>query len=87
MVEVVNLFKVIVEEFPELDGNNFVIMSLDMPAPSLAKGYELTIRKKKPIDDKTLDKLQAMVTKQKLKMETKKETILIYEPVSKNSQI
>ena len=79
--QVAELFKEIVEKCPELDGKNFVIMIPDIPPPSLTIGYELVIKNiAKNFNEKTLEKLRDIVAREKLKIEQRPTSIMIFTP-------
>jgi hypothetical protein len=67
----------------ELDGNNFLIMKMELPQLIKTSGYELVIRTKgEPLDKKTSQNLRDIASRENLRWK-KKTSVLIFDPLQK----
>ncbi len=84
--EAAKLFMEIVEKSPELNGNHFLIMTEEAPAP-VSTGYEVVIRtdNKKP-DAKTKQTLSDIAVTHRLQYLESKSTISLYTPIEKEKK-
>jgi hypothetical protein len=73
----------IVAKCPELDGRNFLIMKMELPHPIETLGYEIIIRTNaEPLDKKTLKTLRDIALREKLTIEEKERSVMIFDALS-----
>ena len=76
------LFTEMVNKCPELEGRNFLIMKMNLPHPIETLGYEIIVKTDgRPLGGKTLKTLRDIVAREKLKLEEKGTSVMIYDAV------